>query len=696
MLYIGIDVGGTFTDVLVFDDETKNFAVNKVLTTKRIEEGIVDALRNYSKRSNEVGLISHSTTVATNALLTHTGLAHTALITNEGFRDVLEIGRQRRAELYDLENKRPVPLVRRRDRFTLNGRILSDGSEEQPLSKSQLRKMTRLILEGGYESVVVAFLNSYANQKHEIEVSHFIKNAGFGGHIDISSEVSREYREYERFSTAVVNACLSPLVSSYLANLSSMLKKEKLKAPIYVMNSDGSASTIRNSAKYPVLMIESGPAAGVLASRYISGLVSLPNILTFDMGGTTAKAGAVVNYEPDVAYEFEAAGQTHSGRSIKGSGYPVRAPFIDLAEVSAGGGTIAWVDDAGALKVGPKSAGSDPGPAVYGKGGKEPTVTDANVVLGRINPDFLLGGAMRLDRNLGFDSLRTKIAERLGMNVQEAAQGIIRIVNNTMARAISIVSVERGRDPRDFSLIAFGGAGPIHACDLAEELEISRIVLPEHAGLFSAYGLLTADLERNFVLPVMKDLSNAELDAHFSKLRHIARKTLEEEDIAFSRFKSIELVDARYHGQSYQIPIRYSRKGGLEAIKRQFNARHKELYGYSSNDEVEIVSTKLRAIIPSAKPKLTTKGRNYLQNAIEHSTGLSYPSEVKTRRAWLSGKYHDVRAFSRDLLEAGSRGKGPCIIEEYDSTAVINPSWYWKIDRYRNIILTRNKTKGNT
>lgn len=689
MLYAGVDVGGTFTDVIMYDDRDASLTVTKVSTTpKNLEEGILEALQNYEETAGEVNLISHATTVATNALLTHSGLAHTALITNSGFRDVLEIGRQRRAELYNLSGKRPVPLVSRKDRFTVRGRILSNGTELEPLSKIDMKKLAKRIARERYESVAVAFLNSYVNPKHEREAGKILKQVGYLGHIDLSSDVDREYREFERTSTTVVNACLAPLVSRYLLNLSARLKREGFVAPVYVMNSDGSASTIHQVSKYPVLMIESGPAAGVLASRYLANSLSLKKIITFDMGGTTAKAGAVINYEPDIAYEFEAAGQTHSGRSIKGSGYAVRAPFIDMAEVSAGGGTIAWADEAGALKVGPLSAGSDPGPAAYGSGGKEPTVTDANIVLGRISPEGLLGGRMKLHKNLAYAALRNKISDRLGMSVEAAAQGIVSIVNNTMARAISIVSLERGRDPRDYSLVAFGGAGPVHACDLAGELGIGTIVLPQHAGLFSAYGLLTADIERNFSLPVLEDTSKADLEGYFSKLRDEACKTLARE--AFSRFDSVEQVDARYAGQSYEIPIPYEKgKSDSKTIQREFNEQHKQLYGYSSGDAVEIVNAKLRAIIPSRKAALSPKAK--MTGKLEESNNSAL-GHNKSRTAWFSGRcYDNAPVLARELIKAGDSGEGPCIVEEYDSTAVINPSWCWRMDEYANIILARKK-----
>ena len=503
MVHIGIDVGGTFTDILIFDFASNLTEVIKVPTTPSAPEAaIISALEPYRGRVCDVQLMSHATTLATNALLSQTGLAKTALITNVGFRDVLEIGRQRRAEIYNPYTKRPAPLVKRAYRFGVRGRISYNGTELEYLDKKGLAKIADMLVREKFESVAVAFLNSYANPIHEHQAGTILRK-GFHGFISLSSDVNREYREYERVSTTVVNATLSPLISAYLQRLKLALDSLGFRCGLYVMNSDGGVNTLAHASKYPISMIESGPAAGVLASCSLAKRLGLERAISFDMGGTTAKVGTILNGKPDLSYEFEAAGKTHSGRSIKGSGYPVRYPFIDLAEVSAGGGSIAWVDDGGTIKVGPQSAGADPGPAAYGKGGEHPTVTDANIVSGRINPAHLLGGKMKIYSDLAFKAIDEKIARRVRMDVYEVADGVLRIANNSMAKAISIVSVERGRDPRDFSMIAFGGAGPLHACDLAEEMAMNEIIVPEHPGLFSAFGLLTVDISREFSLPFM-------------------------------------------------------------------------------------------------------------------------------------------------------------------------------------------------
>ncbi|MFI5404830.1 MAG: hydantoinase/oxoprolinase family protein, partial [Candidatus Gagatemarchaeaceae archaeon] len=561
-LEVAVDVGGTFTDIIASDSES--IWVVKLPTTSSPEEAVAEGLRRLGLSPQRVDLLSHATTLATNALLTRTGLARAALVTNEGFRDVLEIGRQRRPEVYNLRTRRPPPLIERKDRLTLRCRIGADGSEIVPLGVDETDSLAEKVAVGSYESVAISFLNSYLNGAHEAAVRDALSHRGYKGHVSISSEVDPEHREYERTSTTVVNAVLSPLMSSYLTSLQSALIRSGVKSQVYVMNSDGGASTIASAVSRPIASIESGPAAGVVASEHLARLLSLPRVITFDMGGTTAKAGTVIGGEPDVVNEFEAAGKTHSGRSVKGSGYPVRVPFIDLAEVSAGGGSIAWVDDAGDLAVGPRSAGSDPGPACYGRGGAEPTVTDANVILGRLSPRALLGGAMPISRPSALKAFQ-KLSSRIGTTPLEAAKGVVRLVNNSMARAISLVSVERGRDPRDFTLLAFGGAGPTHACDLAEEMGIAEVFVPFHPGLFSAYGLLAGELKRTFTRSALG--SHFSLAARFRSLEAHARRELAAEGV--SGFRFFRAVDVRHIGQSHELTLPYS---GLDSLRKRFDA----------------------------------------------------------------------------------------------------------------------------
>ena len=613
-------------------------------------------------RTRDASLISHATTLATNALLTRSGLAITALVANEGFRDILEIGRQRRPEVYDLETRRPPPLVERRDRLTVRCRGSADGTILERLDEGRARRVARLIVRREYKSVAVAFLNSYVNPVHEVRMREILVGQGFRGKVSLSSEVDREFREYERTSTTVVNACLEPLMSAYLLGLAASLRRRKIDAPLYVMNSDGGMNTSAFVASRPVSSIESGPAAGVVASIRLASDLSLDRVLTFDMGGTTAKAGAVIDGEAARTSEFEAAGRTHSGRSIQGSGYPVRGNFIDLAEVSAGGGTVAWVDEVGQLRVGPRSSGSNPGPACYGRGGSEPTVTDANLVLGRVNGRHLLGGAMPIRSELAYQSLEG-ISRGLGISREDSAKGIVRLVNDAMSKAISIVSVQKGRDPRDFTLFSFGGAGPIHACDLAEELGIRKVIVPIHAGLFSAYGLLAADVTRTFTMPIMGPAKS--LGPRFKELERQAAREMRQE--GFRKSTIARSVEARYEGQSHEILVPYSDESGL---RRKFDSLHRELYGYATSDELQAVN--LRVVVRIRRPKPTLAAQSSEEEREEPSR----------RMAWLGGETGAVPVHTREGMSPGDHGVGPCIMEEYDSTTVVNPVWRWRVEEF--------------
>lgn len=669
--YVGIDIGGTFTDVILFDSFTKNTHILKIPSTPEFpEKAVINALASMNIKYEDVAMITHASTIATNALLTKTGLARTALVTNRGFRDVLEIGRQRRSEIYDLRYSRPKPLVERKYRYVISGRISYDGREIEPIELDEIERLKRNIALEKIDSVAISFLNSYVNPSHENLVREHLRD--FKGHVFVSSEVNPEFREYERTSTTVVNAALSSLVSNYLKSLKNNLTEMGITSPLYMMGSNGGLNTFDYASKMPISVIESGPSAGVIASGFVSRTMGLDNVITFDMGGTTAKAGTLIKGKPDVSSEFEAAGRTHSGRSIKGSGYAVRFPFIDLAEVSAGGGTIAWVDEGGSLRVGPKSSGANPGPAAYGVGGEEPTITDSNIVLGKLNPEYLLGGKMRIYKNLSEDAIGNKIARKIGTDVISAADGIVKLINNAMAKAISIVSIERGRDPRDFVMMAFGGAGPVHACDLAEEIGIRKIVVPPNPGLFSAYGLLTVDVVRPFSKSGI-GLQIDKINEQLSKLKKEAIASLQNE--GFVEVETEEYLDMHYIGQSYelQVPV-IEGSDQFEYFKRE----HKKMYGYSSDDPVEIVNTRVVARVKV--PKIEIK--EYVEDKLK--------PEVSEREVYFSGKFIETPVVAREKIPAGSEGKGPEIIEGYDSTVVVNPGWSWSVDKYHNQIIRRD------
>ncbi len=538
-------------------------------------------------------------------------LPRTALITTEGFRDVLEIARQRRPELYNVFYTKPKPLVPRKYRFTVSERIDPWGKIIKPLDPGEVEKLADKIREAGVEAVAVSLLNSYANPIHEELVGKILGEKLRGTYIVLSSRVDPEYREYERTSTTVVNAVLMPVLSRYLRGLEEELSNRKLYSEtILVMKSDGGFASSREAQQIPAAVIESGPAAGVVAATYYSRLFGLDKVLSFDMGGTTAKAATITGGEPLKTSEFEVGGKANGGRIIKGSGYPVRYPHIDLAEVSAGGGTIAWVDEAGHLRVGPLSAGSDPGPICYRRGGTEPTVTDANLLLGRLG-ETLAGGTIRLDRDLAYKVFHEKIVEKTGLGFEEAAYGVLKLVNVRMARAVRIVTIERGLDPREYTLIAYGGAGPMHAVELAEELGIKRVLVPVYPGLFSALGLLLSDYRYEYKKSILKTLGEidpVELEEKYEFLEKEAYETLRREGVDEKNIIILRKADMRYKSQSYELVVdvpEYIDEETIGLLEKKFYEKHRETYGYHvEDDEVVLVNARITAIGVAKKPKI--------------------------------------------------------------------------------------------
>jgi N-methylhydantoinase A len=537
-LRVGIDVGGTFTDLVAVDTASGQFVALKVPSTPQApERGVLDAVRALLARYDTppaIEWLTHSTTIATNALLGQIGLElpRIAFVTTMGFRDVIEIGRQNRSEVYNLFVSRPKPLVAREDRIGVRERLNHLGEVLVPLEDAEIERVVDEVRARDVDAVAIGFLHAYANDAHELRVAQALMRALPNLAITRSSEIDPEYREYERFSTTVVNAALLPIVQRYIERLVRALHDDGITAPLYVMQSNGGMATAERAAQRPATIIESGPASGVIAAADTARHLHLEKLLSFDMGGTTAKAGTIADGVVQVVGEFEAAGATHSGRSIKGSGYPVRFPFVDLAEVSAGGGTIAWIDEGGSLRVGPISAGADPGPACYGRSDRA-TVTDANVVLGRLHQTYLVGGTFPIDARRSREAVAA-LAQRLRLSVEATAAGIVTLVDTEMAKVLRIVTVERGLDPREFAMIAFGGNGPLHGCALAEELGITRVLVPRHPGVFSACGLLVAELRASFVHPLLRDadsLQLSELESVFERLEANGRRALQEQGV---------------------------------------------------------------------------------------------------------------------------------------------------------------------
>lgn len=668
VLRVGIDVGGTFTDLVASDVRSGERYVIKAPTTPEApERGVLSALDLlFAKFADapRIEYLAHSTTIATNALLgqMQLELPRVALITTFGFRDVIEIGRQNRSEVYNLFVQRPRMLVAKNDRITVRERMLADGSVLIPLEESEIARALDLLCERRVDAVAIGFLHAYANDAHEVRMARAVAQAFPELPVTYSSEIDPEYREYERFSTTVVNAALMPIVTRYLGRLREALVQRGIDAPLYVMQSNGGMSAASHVTRRPATIIESGPASGIIAAAHLARDRAATHVLAFDMGGTTAKAGTIVDGAVQVVSEFEAAGSTHSGRSIKGSGYPVRFPFVDLAEVSAGGGTIAWVDETDALRIGPLSAGADPGPACYGKSDAA-TVTDANVVLGRLNQTHLVGGTFAIDAQRSRDAIE-RLAARIGLSPEEAAAGIIRIVDAQMAKVLRIVTMERGLDPRDFVLVAFGGNGALHACSLADELGIAEVIVPRHPGVFSAEGLIVADLRSTQLAAVLRSLDEGlfeELTEMRTQLAQRAHAQLREQGASEIRFA--HSYDARYRGQSFELEIEH--QASVPDLMESFHAKHETRYGYRAPDEpIEIVNVRVHAVAP-----LASEG-----GALTARAGSGAAREA--RAVWIDGARVQVPVYERVELQTAQQIDGPALIEQYDTVTFVPRGWY--------------------
>lgn len=683
---VGVDIGGTFTDLVALADDGR-LVRHKVTSTPRAPEvGLLAALDALlaDAAPGEIAIVAHASTIATNALLgqMHLELPRVAFVTTEGFRDVLEIGRQNRSAIYDLNVTRPRPLARREDRLVVRERRLADGSVLVALDAPSVQRAAAAVAERGIRAVAVGLLHADVDGSHERAVADAIRAASPDAEISLSSEIDPQYREFERFSTTVVNAALAPIVRAYLDRVAAGVRARGVTAPIFVMRSDGGMAALEGAARLPATLIESGPASGVIAAAYVGRALALDDVLSFDMGGTTAKAGTIFGGVPEVSASFEAAGSTHSGRSVKGSGYPVRFPFVDLAEVSAGGGTIAWLDAAGTLRVGPTSAGADPGPACYGLGDR-PTVTDANVVLRRLNPHALLDGAFPIDSIRARGAIAS-VAAPLGDDVERTAAGIVTLVDAEMAKVLRIVSVERGHDARDFTLLAFGGGGPLHACAVADEIAVTRIVVPPHPGVFSAYGLLAADVRatsvRSLVAPA-EEAAWSRAQTLFDELARAGDAALAAQEIPAAERSFVRELDLRYVGQSTELTVVAPRS--LAAAIEGFHERHERRYGFSARrDPVEIVTVRVVAIGTTPKPRL--EAREVPAPRLPEAGALRGRRDVYDGHAFV-----DTPVYDRRRLRPGDAFDGPAVIEQYDATTYVAPNWHAQVDGFDNLVLVR-------
>jgi N-methylhydantoinase A len=684
---MGVDIGGTFTDVALVEEETGRIGVTKVLTTPHdFAEGVIEGIRQGLARHRVdpagVSLLSHATTIVTNALLEKKG-AKAGFVTTRGFRDVLELRRSSRADLYDLFQDAPAVLVPRRWRFEITERIDAQGQVVVPLHEREIDDVIGAIRGAELETVAVSLLFSFLNDAHERLVGERLRRALPGVGVYLSSEVLPEIREFERASTTAVCAYVGPLLAGYLDRLQRAVSELGLPQ-LYVMGSSGGVFDIAEGLRMPAMAIESGPAAGVIAAGLAGKELRLPNLISFDMGGTTAKASLIADGEIAVTAEYEVGGSGHAKRWLHGSGHPVRVPVIDLAEVSAGGGSIAWVDPGGALKVGPRSAGANPGPAAYGRGGAEPTVSDADVVLGYLDREALLGGALKIDVAAAEAAIRERVADPLGLSLPQAAAQIVEIVNSNMAEALRIVSVERGHDPREFALIAFGGAGPVHAAALAAELQIPEVIVPPAPGAFSALGLVASDFKRDYSRTLYADLSEldpARAAGLLADMEATASGMLAAAKIPPERQALLRAGDLRYRRQAYELTVPLAggpiTRASLDALAAAFHEKHSQTYGHENSAEpVQLVNLRLTAI--GRLPRLSLGAPVEAERA--GTRDKPGHGRVERREVWFpEAGFTACPVYGRDGLEIGEALTGPVIIEAMDSTIVVPPGWLARI-----------------
>ena len=687
---VGVDIGGTFTDI-VFMDEDGNVLTKKISSSvDNYAEAIVDGLGQvfaaHGLAGTDVLEVLHGTTVASNAILEHKG-AKTGLIGPKGFRDILEIRNLRVPKLYDLEWDKPPALVDRYLRLTVEERVSTQGNVQTPLNVAEAEAAVDILLAEGVEVIAVALINSFANPAHEQEIRDIIKAKAPNIPVCISFDVLPEIKEYERTSTTVINAYLLPIVSKYLATLTAELTDSKVGSPLLLMQSNGGLMTAEAAAELPCNIVESGPAGGVVGGHAFGAKVGLKNIITFDMGGTTAKASLIEHGTYTRSLEFQVGGGILTGsRLMTGAGYLLKVPAIDLAEVGAGGGSIIWVDPGGSLQIGPQSAGANPGPVCYGIGGTEPTVTDANVVLGYLNPAHLVGGELKIDAQQSKDVLAEKIAEPLGLDVAHAAFGAHRIAISNMIRAIRAVSSERGRDPREYAMVPFGGNGPLFAAGMAAELQMKRIVIPPSPGLFSSFGLLYADVEHHYsrtVQRVVRDMDPTNLTAVWGELEAMARTQLARDGFPDGQMQFRRAANMHYKGQIFELTVPAPNgdfdKAKIAELEESFSQEHERTYGHRAGPEepVELVNAQLIGLGIPDRPRVPDR-----IDAGAPKAGAGDPRDAYfgPEAGWLS-------TLVLGRADLATPVEGPIIVEEYDATCLIPPGARGRLDENGNIVI---------
>jgi N-methylhydantoinase A len=677
-LRLAADIGGTFTDIAVFDDRSGQLRFGKTLSTpQRLVEGINAGVEKAGSDYKSAGLFLHGSTIAINTILERRG-AKTALLITEGFRDIYEIGRINRPDAYNLFFKKHRPLAERALRFEVKERVLADGEIDTALDEAEIARLGHMLAEQGVEATAILFLNCYARHEHEARAKAILEKNHPRMFVSASHELSEEYREFERCSTVVANAYVGPIVRRYLGEIEEHIRDDGFSGAFLIVQSTGGLYEAKQAKNHCVQMLESGPAAGVIGTQALCHTLGLKNAIAFDMGGTTAKAGVIHNGEA-----------LTTGVALIG-GYdqalPVQIAMMDIFEVGTGGGSIARVEEGG-LRVGPQSAGASPGPACYGLGGREPTVTDANLVLGRLGADRFLGGEMRLDVEAARAALHERVAEALGMEVTAAADGILRIAVTAMSYAVKGVTTERGLDAGDFALVAYGGAGPLHAVEVAREIGIRTVIVPTAPGVFSAFGMLFSDLRYDFVRTWFTPLEDAPfegIERVYRELEDDGRAAIAAAAVKPSKITVKRAADMRYVGQEHAVtvdlPLKVFERQDRDAIKRHFDEMHEQRYGTSAPDErAEIVSLRSTVTGIMRKPPQETVARGRRTPDKAAFTGK--------RSVYLAGKYRPTPTYARAALVAGNRIEGPALIEEHASTTVLLPGDALEVDAYGHLVI---------
>jgi N-methylhydantoinase A len=667
---VGVDIGGTFTDLCVAGDEGL-VAIGKTLTTRdepasAIETVIRETLETHDISIDEISDIVHGTTLVTNAIIERKG-SPTALLATAGHRDAIEIARERRYEIYDLDIELPRPLVPRHLRFDIPERTMADGTITEEVDVDFVRCLARELVDNGIEAVAIAFLHSFTNPRNEQRAAEAVRAAAPDLRVSLSSEVAPEIREYERSSTTIANVYVQKLVEEYLADLQERLRRLGFSGSLHIMLSNGGIATPETAARFPIRLLESGPAGGALAAAAFGSLANTGDLLSFDMGGTTAKLCVIEGGEPLIASEFEV---DRIYRLKRGSGVPVRTAVVDMIEIGAGGGSIARIDALGLVTVGPDSSGSDPGPACYGLGGLEPTVTDADLVLGYLDPDSFLGGRMRLNLEAAREAIERYIAEPLGVTIEDAAYGIHDLVNESMTSAARVHALERGKDPASLPLFAFGGAGPVHACGVARALGAPWVLGPPAAGVLSAIGFLTAPLAFDFVRSVQSKvdaLEWADIESRCAQMEEDGSEILVASAVPGASVAHRRFADMRYQGQGYEIrvPVEDGSDDWPRPLLESFDDVYRALYE-RPGPPVPLEMVNLRVVSSGPRPALT----------LFRATSQNGRAPVRTRPAWFpeAGGYVETAVHDRYALPLGALIEGPAIIEERESTFVIPPA----------------------